>query len=416
MAARSKLTPTVPVELPVELIDENPNQPRQKFEDEKQQGLNTSVAKAGVQVPLEVRPIAGGKEQRWQLVKGARRLRAAKSASLKTVPCVLATAQTMRAIHSAQLLENTNRVDLDPVDFGVALYTEYFADQLIALATEQSRDGQAAVDALFEQGHKPVERMVALRDEVCRLAGVTTLSEYLQSGKVRVPMKTVLERAGLHTLSESQTKKLLTPVKQIAPDVLEELLGSGASIRTLTELGRRAPEDQRQAVTDAQRAAGLDDGDVGRALRDILDADTDQSSGATSQMGGGGFGAFTGGDGDGARDGDGDDLRIQPIGGGGKGGSFEPDPSLALLTGPSGNAPKLVTDRSAPARGKTPPAGHGTMSADDFLQFTGALETLINILDSSGAVALSPEQIAEAGVLYGEIAERCTGLGLGALV
>ena len=418
MASRPKLSPTMAVEIPIELLIEDATQPRQKFDDEQQQGLNESVKAEGIHVPLEVLPVMEGKQQKWKIVKGARRYRAAKNALMQTVPCVLATVKTRRAIHRTQLLENTNRADLDPADFGVALYTEYFIDQILALAAEQSSDGESIIEGLFEGCQKPVERMVALRDEMCRLAGVAMLQDYLGSGRVRVPMKAVLERVGLSRLSEQQTKKMLTPVRQIEPDVLELLIGSGASVRALTELGKLPGDEQRQVVEDAHRAAAIDDGNVGKALRDVLDAQPDipATSGTAPQIGG--FGSL--GDLNGANSGgEEDDLAIRPIAGGagdGKGGNFEPDPSLAFLTGPSGNAQKLVTDRPPPGRGKTPPADHGTMGEDDFIQLTGALEAIINVLDRSGAVALSEEQIREAGALWGEIAERCTALGLGELV
>jgi hypothetical protein len=418
MASRPKLSPTTPVEIPVELLIEDATQPRQKFDDEQQQGLNESVKAEGIHVPLEVLPVMEGKQQKWKIVKGARRYRAAKNALMQTVPCVLATVKTLRAIHRTQLLENTNRADLDPADFGVALYTEYFIDQILALAAEQSSDGESIIEGVFERCQKPVERMVALRDEMCRLAGVAMVQDYLGSGRVRVPMKAVLERVGLSRLSEQQTKKMLTPVRQIEPDVLELLIGSGASVRALTELGKLPGNEQRQVVEDAHRAAAIDDGNVGKALRDVLDAQPDMpaTSGAGAQIGG--FGSL--GDLDGVDNGDENgDLAINPIAGagsGGKGGNFEPDPSLAFLTGPSGNAQKLVTDRPAPARGKTPPAGHGTMDVDDFLQFTGALEAIITVLDRSGATALSETQKSEASALWGEIAERCAALGLTELV
>ncbi len=414
MAPRPKLSPTTPVEIPIELFIEDLTQPRQKFDDEKQAALNESVKAEGIHVPLEVLPVMDGKQQKWKIVKGARRYRAAKNALMETVPCVLATAKTLRAIHRTQLLENTNRADLDPADFGVALYTEYFSDQILVLGMEQGGDGGPIIEGVFEHCQKPVERMVALRDEMCRLAGVAMLQDYLGSGRVRVPMKAVLERVGMSRLSEQQIKKILTPVKQIEPDVLESLIGSGASLRALTDLGKLTGDEQRQVVEDAHRSAAIDDGNVGKALRDVLDAQPElpAASGTGAQIGG--FGSLN--DLDGADEDD--DLAITPIAGAGsaKGDNFEPDPSLAFLTGPSGNAQKLVTDRPAPERGKTPPEGHGTMGADDFIQFTGALEAVITVLDRSGAVALSETQIREAGALWGEIAERCAALGLTELV
>ena len=137
MTPRSKLSPSTPVQIPIDLFVEDATQPRQKFEDAQQQELNESVNVEGIHVPLEVQPVMDGKQQKWKIVKGARRYRAAKHALMATVPCVLASVKTLREIHRTQVLENTNRVDLDPVDFGVALYTEYFADQILALALEQ---------------------------------------------------------------------------------------------------------------------------------------------------------------------------------------------------------------------------------------------------------------------------------------
>ena len=56
------------------------------------------------------------------------------------------------------------------------------------------------------------------------------------------------------------------------------------------------------------------------------------------------------------------------------------------------------------------------MGADDFIQFTGALEAVITVLDRSGAVALSETQIREAGALWGGIAAlrgvRADGAGM----
>jgi hypothetical protein len=410
MTPRSKLSPFAPVQIPIDLFVEDPTQPRQKFEDAQQQELNESVKVEGIHVPLEVQPVMDGKQQKWKIVTGARRYRAAKNALLASVPCVLASVKTLREIHRTQVLENTNRAELDPVDFGVALYTEYFADQILALALEQGSAGEPIVEDVFAASSNPIERMVALRDAICQLAGTATLQEYLGSGRVRVPMKAVLIRVGKGSLTEQQTKRILTPVRQIEADVLQLLLGSGASVRALAELGKLPGDAQRQAVADAQHAAALNDGNVGRALRNVLDAPLDlpATSGPPSQID----------DPDGLGEFDEDDAgsapALMPIAGGKD--NFVPDPALAFLTGPSGNAQKLVTDRPAPARGKTPPAEHGTMSGDDYLQFSGALEAVITILERSGATALSAEQLREAGAMWGEIVERCTTLGLAEFV
>src|SRR5690606_16983526 len=65
------------------LIDEDPNQPRQEFDQKELDQLVQSVGIHGVIQPLEIIPIDDG---RYRLVAGARRRRAALLAGLKAVP------------------------------------------------------------------------------------------------------------------------------------------------------------------------------------------------------------------------------------------------------------------------------------------------------------------------------------------
>src|ERR671916_3209496 len=69
-------------EIPVDLIDPNPRQPRRSFDDAKLAELAESIRARGVLQPIVVRPLAGG---RFELVAGERRLRAAKIAQLETI-------------------------------------------------------------------------------------------------------------------------------------------------------------------------------------------------------------------------------------------------------------------------------------------------------------------------------------------
>jgi ParB family chromosome partitioning protein len=65
-------------EVPVEVIDQNPYQPRKDFDDTELKALSDSIKTHGVLQPLVVRPVGG----RYQLIAGERRLRAARSAGL----------------------------------------------------------------------------------------------------------------------------------------------------------------------------------------------------------------------------------------------------------------------------------------------------------------------------------------------
>jgi ParB family chromosome partitioning protein len=99
-------------ELPVELIEPNPNQPRTRFDEEALAALAASIEESGVVQPLLVRPRADGS---YELIAGERRWRAAKRAGLEKVPAVVRDSERAERLQMA-LIENMVREDLNPVE------------------------------------------------------------------------------------------------------------------------------------------------------------------------------------------------------------------------------------------------------------------------------------------------------------
>jgi len=99
-------------ELPVDLIEPNPEQPRTHFEKDALEALAGSIKSAGLLQPLIVRPVDGG---RYELVAGERRWRAAQKAGLKSVPAVVRVSPEDERLQAA-LIENMVREDLNPVE------------------------------------------------------------------------------------------------------------------------------------------------------------------------------------------------------------------------------------------------------------------------------------------------------------
>ena len=87
-------------------------QPRYYFDPEKQQQLVQSVKQFGILEPLLVRPIAGNK---YEIVAGERRYRAAVEAEITQVPIVIKELNDDEALHLA-LIENLQRLDLNPIE------------------------------------------------------------------------------------------------------------------------------------------------------------------------------------------------------------------------------------------------------------------------------------------------------------
>lgn len=95
------------LEIGVSLIKPNPSQPRKCFYSDELTKLAKSISQEGILQPLIIRI----KDGEYELVSGERRLRAAKIAGLKTVPCIIVN-MTERNSALMALVENIQREDL----------------------------------------------------------------------------------------------------------------------------------------------------------------------------------------------------------------------------------------------------------------------------------------------------------------
>lgn len=103
-----------PLLLPVEAIDEDPEQPRLEFDDESLRELAETIARRGVRQPISVRPHPDD-PHRWILNFGARRLRASKLACKTDIPAFVDEA----ADSYDQVIENEQRKALRPLELAM---------------------------------------------------------------------------------------------------------------------------------------------------------------------------------------------------------------------------------------------------------------------------------------------------------
>ena len=96
----------------VGLIDPNPQQPRSSFEEAPLAELAASIREYGILQPLLV--TKSGKE-RYQLIAGERRLRAAKLAGLREVPVIIRSIDDQKKLEIA-IIENVQRENLSPIE------------------------------------------------------------------------------------------------------------------------------------------------------------------------------------------------------------------------------------------------------------------------------------------------------------
>ena len=102
--------------IPINAVRPNPQQPRRSFDETALQELADSISAYGILQPLTVRDRGGV----YELVAGERRLRAARIAGLREVPCLIAEVGEEDAALLA-LIENLQRRDLDYMEEAAAI-------------------------------------------------------------------------------------------------------------------------------------------------------------------------------------------------------------------------------------------------------------------------------------------------------
>lgn len=102
--------------LPVENIETNPKQPRRDFDEQALQELAESIKLHDIIQPITVSRLHGNK---YRLISGERRLRAAKLAGLKDIPAYIRQANDQELLELA-LLENLQREDLNAMEIALS--------------------------------------------------------------------------------------------------------------------------------------------------------------------------------------------------------------------------------------------------------------------------------------------------------
>ncbi len=126
------------IEVNINKIDNNKEQPRKSFDDESLRELAESIKEVGILQPITVKEVANG----YEIIAGERRWRAARLAGLATVPVIIKKYSDLEALE-ASLIENLQRVDLNPLEEALTykrLATEFnLSQEEIAARVGKSR-------------------------------------------------------------------------------------------------------------------------------------------------------------------------------------------------------------------------------------------------------------------------------------
>jgi ParB family chromosome partitioning protein len=218
------------MDIPVDRIRPNPQQPRRHFDDAEMATLAASIREHGILQPILVVEVVDG----YQLVAGERRLRAARTVGLERIPAVVRQLDDRSQLEVA-LIENLQREDLDPIEAAVGF--------------------RRLIDEFGFTHEQIAGRVGRARSTVANTLRLLDLAPSVQAA--------VVDRR----LTEGHARALGGLSVEHQERVLESVIDQDLSVRQTEELVRRLREP-RPPVTDGAVRAGRDP-DLDRVEEDL---------------------------------------------------------------------------------------------------------------------------------------------------
>ena len=221
---------------PVEFLRANPRNPRRDFPDADLDELAASLREKGIIQPIVVRPVRGSND-RFEIIAGERRWRAAQRAGLHDVPIVAVDVTEDEALQLA-IIENVQRTDLN--------------------AIEEASGYQALIND-FKHSHDEIAKTVGKsRVHITNTLRLLRLPEKVQS----------LVRSG--KVSAGHARVLIG--RPDAEELAQKIVEMGLSVRQVEEWGRAGKENGKAPPPLAAKSRGDKDADTVALERRITDA------------------------------------------------------------------------------------------------------------------------------------------------
>lgn len=228
--------------LSVDLIDPNPDQPREVFDQEALAELEASIAVDGILQPIMVRP-AGG---RYQVVMGERRLRAAMNAGRRLIPAIVRDVDDLKMLELS-LVENIQRQDLNPMERARA-YKNLATTLSITQEEAARRVGVARATVanfmrlleLSEEIQENVSRGTISMGHAMALLAIKNPSKRLLAAKQIISQGLSVRQAEFLASPKPQKnqKRLLSPELRAIEDNLREAFGTKVKLQGTAKRGK----------------------------------------------------------------------------------------------------------------------------------------------------------------------------------
>ncbi|MFH1161220.1 MAG: ParB/RepB/Spo0J family partition protein [bacterium] len=196
--------------IPIEYIEANPYQPRSDFDRAELADLAMSIQHQGIIQPVTLRKL---NTDRFQLISGERRLKAAKVAGLTEIPAYIRVANDEQMLEMA-LVENLQREDLNPIDIGIG-FQRLLVECQIRQDELSQRIGKdrSTISNYIRLLKLPAEIQLAIREKKISMGHARALIT-LEDAQMQIQ---VLKRILAKSLSVRQVEELMRNLSSPVP-------------------------------------------------------------------------------------------------------------------------------------------------------------------------------------------------------
>jgi ParB family chromosome partitioning protein len=228
--------------LPIGKIETNPFQPREDFDETSLAELSQSITEQGIIQPLTVRKMGYDK---YQLISGERRFRAAKLAGIEAVPCYIRVANDEQMLEWA-LIENIQRENLNAIEIAIS-YNRLIEECSLTQDELSKKVGKnrTTVTNYMRLLKLPAEVQAALRDGSISMGHARSLINVENEAKqLVITRKIIAEELSVREVEKlvRQLDKVIAPVSkpgkialplkyEVLKDTLQERLNRKVEVK-----------------------------------------------------------------------------------------------------------------------------------------------------------------------------------------
>ncbi|HDR90416.1 MAG TPA: ParB/RepB/Spo0J family partition protein [Bacteroidetes bacterium] len=241
-------------EIDINLIETNPFQPRSSFDEDSLNELAASIKQMGIIQPVTVRLL---RNDRFQLITGERRYRAALIAGLKTIPAYIRTADDQALLELA-LVENIQREDLDSIEIAIS-YKRLIEECNLTQEEMSDRVGKkrSTVSNYLRLLKLPAEIQLAIRQKEITMGHARALIN-MEDPRTQIKLFYKVREEGL---SVRQTEELVRKAQEQS-----QRGNTGRSRRSQVSEEYRSLQDQLRGFFDTQVQFRMNDKGKGKIV------------------------------------------------------------------------------------------------------------------------------------------------------